>query len=587
MAVSRKLLLLVPLVYAALIGLFLWLHLASGKPFVESVSGLQIRGVRASGAAGSGVSVKRITLSYGAAEFRFSRLRPLLLGQSRARLRPVSCAVSADGAAVRLRGLGGRDLTVVFRVDSGGSLEVSVGTAEPLALPLESPGARIEVADAVPAVGITRGEERLVAVLPQGSRLRWTGGYLYLSGPAARLRLSRSSGGSLLMQWFLAQGSLVGQEDYDREVSGYRERAYQAWTGSRYQPDMGLWRGADGQLGYSGRLGSAIAAEAIARGEYERALALVLKAEDVWTRVRPTAAPTHEASPFTGNTGAFAAWRADEQGPAAREAERLLRAGNLAAWRIPNLVGLLESAGAGAVLAETGERSLAGWDPDQTDAATALGVLEVSLDAARTPWLAAAGERALSRVLASLRIEGEALGMVSGDKVDPMLSLRAGALLARAGSAQQNQALAGLGRTLIATVLRAADAEGFVAAPAGRVPAEEVYHLVRMSPYLPALRPLTDLFGPGVWMWSAAPLRSSAVAGNEVTLAFGFAPGVPHHVFVQGLPQFTQLRIRGIPWRADPAYARYFAGWFHDAGGRTLTLKLTQDQAEEPVVIVR
>jgi len=591
------------LVYFAVIGVFLWLQFSSGEAFSQKVLGLGIRGMR-DAAVAEGGAVKRITLSFHGVEFRFSRFRPVLLGDSRKRLRPVAFAASADGASVEFRGLGGRRLTLAFHVEPGdqGALEVAASTEEPVALPLESPGGRIEVSQSVPALGIVRGEERLIAVLPQRSRVRWTGGYLYLSGPANQLRLARSSDGSLLMQWLLAQGSLVSDEAYRREVTDFRDRAYHGWTRSRYLPELGLWRGDDGQPAYDDRLGSAFLVEAMGRGEYERALALVLRAEDAWMRLRPTASLTHETSPFTGDVDSFAAWLVEREGPEAREAERLLLAGNPAVWRTPGIVRLLQSAGAGSVLAQAGERSLAGWDPQATDVATALGVLEASLDIApeRPPesaqipaWLTAAAERALARVFGSLRIDGDTIGIVASDAVDVSLSLRAGALLARAGGVRQNQTLAGLGRTLIAAALRTADQEGFLpsgrraAAPAGRMTPEEIFHVAELSPYLPALRPIGAVFGPGAWLWSAAPLRSATVNGSEVTLTFTFAPGVPHHVLIRGLPPFAQMRLKGVPWRPDPAYARYFAGWFYDADRRSLALKLTQDQAEEQVVITR
>jgi hypothetical protein len=229
-------------------------------------------------------------------------------------------------------------------------------------------------------------------------------------------------------------------------------------------------------------------------------------------------------------------------------------------------------------------------------------VLEASLDAPQAgtgpgpQWLATAGERALARILGALRIRGDAPGIVSGsapgDPEAAALSLRAGALLLRTGAAGRSEALAGLGRSLIVAVLRTADNEGFVptgppgAAAAEVLEPEDVYHLARLSPYLPELRPLGEV-SPEAWIWSAAPLKSIASAGNDVTLTFSFAPRVPHNVLIRGLPPFSRMTLKGIAWRPDPAYARYFAGWFYDADKRSLALKLTQDRADEPIVITR
>ncbi len=208
-----------------------------------------------------------------------------------------------DGASVELRGLGDRRLTLTFRVEpeAGGSLEVFAETKEPVALPLESPGARVEASATVPALAIARGDDRLVAILSGPGSLSWAGGYLYIRGPSNRVRLSGSRDGSLLAQWLLAQGSLVSEDAYRSEVAAFRDRSYQGWARSRYLPDLGFWRGADGRAAYTDRLGSAFIAEAVERGEFERALAMVVRAEDAWMRLRPTAPLTHETSPFTGD----------------------------------------------------------------------------------------------------------------------------------------------------------------------------------------------------------------------------------------------------------------------------------------------
>jgi hypothetical protein len=467
-----------------------------------------------------------------------------------------------------------------------------------VAIPLESPGATVESSATVPALAIARRDERLVAILSGHGSLSWTGGYLYIRGPSNRLRFASTRDGSLLAQWLTAQGSLVSEDAYRKEVASFRDRAYQGWVSSRYLADLGFWRGADGRPSYTDRLGCALLAEAAERGGFAQALAMVTRAEEGWMRVRPTARLTHEASPFTGDMDGYVAWRLETELPEAREAERLLRAGNPSAFRAGGIVALLQSAGAESALAESGEKSLDRWDAGASDVATALGVLEAALDeeqagAGKVPdWLAAAGDKALARIFEALRIEGDTPGVVSGDAEDAALSLRAGALLQRAAASRRSDALAGLGRSLVAAVLRTADREGFVAAhrpgaAAGTLDPEEVYHLARLSPYLPQVRPLGEVFGPGAWMWSAAPVSAVASSAGDVTLTFSFVPNVPHHVLIRGLPPFSRMTLKGIPWRPDPSFGRYYAGWFYDADKRSLALKLTQDRPDEQVVITR
>jgi hypothetical protein len=586
-SVPRKLTVLVPLLYVSVIALFMWLQFGSGESVTQSAGGLQVRSVRASLATSAeGTAVRRTTVAYRGAEFRFSRLRPLLLGEPPVRLHPVSVVVSGDGVSVAFRGARGRALDLVFLPDAGG-LVVSADTEAPLALPLESPGGRVEGSTTVPAISIIRGDQSLVALLPQQTRARWAGGYLYMSGPDNSLRLAPGDGGSLLTQWLLAQGSLVSDDAWKREMAAYRDRAYEGWVRSRYLQDLGLWRGADGQPTYSDALGSAFLAEAASRGEHARALYFVQQAEAMWLRLRPTAVIGHETSAFTGVFGDLTAWRAELQRPEVREALRLLRAGDPAVWRTEGLVRSLQAAGYGSAFAEAGEKALAKWDPATGEIAAALGLLEASLDAQGLPWLASAGDRALAAILGRLRMDGGRLRLASGERPDVAVDLRAGALLARAGEARQSQALTRVGRTLIVTALRTADGYGFIG-PAGglRLSPEDAYHLARLSPYLPSLRVLDGALGPGVSVWSAAQVKSAS-SGGDVTLTFAFAPGVPHHVLFRGLAPVREIKLRGVPWRPDPAYNNYFAGWFYYTDNSVLALKLTQEQGEEQVVITR
>jgi len=45
------------------------------------------------------------------------------------------------------------------------------------------------------------------------------------------------------------------------------------------------------------------------------------------------------------------------------------------------------------------------------------------------------------------------------------------------------------------------------------------------------------------------------------------------------------IRMHGIPWHADPAYAKYSDGWAYDSGTRTLYVKLTGRQPREELDI--
>jgi hypothetical protein len=96
---------------------------------------------------------------------------------------------------------------------------------------------------------------------------------------------------------------------------------------------------------------------------------------------------------------------------------------------------------------------------------------------------------------------------------------------------------------------------------------------------------LSRQWSPGSWVWTSARLVSAAGTSAESRLLLAYPVGVPHHLAIQGVAPFTQIRLHGIAWRTDPAYAQYSDGWAYDSGSRTLFLKLTGRTEQEEIDI--
>jgi hypothetical protein len=69
-------------------------------------------------------------------------------------------------------------------------------------------------------------------------------------------------------------------------------------------------------------------------------------------------------------------------------------------------------------------------------------------------------------------------------------------------------------------------------------------------------------------------------------LLLGYPAGVPHYFVIQGVGPFAEVRIHGIPWHADPAFARYSDGWAYDAAAHLFSGKLTGRTSREEIDIL-
>jgi hypothetical protein len=180
--------------------------------------------------------------------------------------------------------------------------------------------------------------------------------------------------------------------------------------------------------------------------------------------------------------------------------------------------------------------------------------------------------------------------------VDVRESLRCGSLLVRAGALLDIPTFAAAGRSLVVSALGLAGEAGFLPAKLqlassrassleGTLGPESVYGYLPAGRRIPREIPLSRQIGPGSWIWTAAEPISVESSSEETRLVLSFPAGQPHHLILQGIKPFTELRLHDIRWHPDPSYARYSDGWEYDAGTKTLYMKLTGRKDAEEIVI--
>ncbi len=608
----RRRYLLIPLAYTAVI-LGLFALALFGRGFSRPVGEGRISGRYTALPLLGRTEVRSAALSYNGLTLRFSRGQPLRLtgaGGAAQDLVLRSVQVTDRGTAL----LFGRDTRLTLVAAKDGSLSLSLsdpegetgapGTAS-LRVPyrLASPARQPEGAA---ALSWNRRGASVVLTLPPGSRIDAASASIALMlGPSAgqELRLARTAvtERSPSVSWLSGEAARVTAEDLAKALAGFADAAYSSWSGPRLAG--GGWKTADGAVTFDERIASALLAESVGRGDYQKVRPLVAEASAAALRSSASPGLGLSSSAYVGGTREYVR-RAAAAGQAETERARaLLSRSDPSLFETEGLVTTLLDHGPFALVGETA--SFAGSrDPGQLSLSTALGAVEVLLDYSRlverTEGTARACARLIdARLLPAIRRADAGMFLQTGaaDTIDVRLSVRCGALLVRAGAELDIALAAAVGRSLLVSALALRDeaavlparltlAEGRIAAREGLLQPESVYALLPV-PGRPLARevPLYGSLGPGSWMLTAASAASVENTAASATIALTFAVGLPHYVVVQGIGPFAELRLHAIPWRTAPDYAQYSDGWLYDTQAKTLYLKLTGRAETEEIQI--
>jgi hypothetical protein len=497
----------------------------------------------------------------------------------------------------------GRGLALRDAGDGSLSLAVTGGAAGEtlsLAVPVHVPGG-LRSAGAEPIVTWRRAGRGYYLSLPPGSLIDESTGRLVLSfGAGSReVRLGPVGGQELSARWLADQAALVDETAFRAGVDAFVDAAWVGWTRTRLSADRTLWRGADGRFAYREDVASALLAESLARGEYPARRALVAGALDRALRAAPESVTSAAASAFVGSLREHARRVQVAEAPGIERIRALLADRDPALFLEPGLVPFVLDHGPFNLVQEI--VTLAGTlRAGSLEPAVALGVLEAYLDydefaAAGGAMAANAREVARTRLIPYIvKIKNGLFLETAGGTADTVVSIRCGAALVRAATSLGDASLAAIGRTLVASGVALAQADGFLprvldlsggaAGPADVAP-ESVYGFVAQGRRLPREIPLHLVAGPGAWLWTAAELLAAEGGPTQLSLTLGFPAGQPHYLMLDGVRSVGKLELHGATWRPAADYARYPDGWAYDAAEQQLFVKLTGRADTEEIVI--
>jgi hypothetical protein len=195
---------------------------------------------------------------------------------------------------------------------------------------------------------------------------------------------------------------------------------------------------------------------------------------------------------------------------------------------------------------------------------------------------------------------GERILMFAGEQADLEFNSRLGAALTAYGEYTGEEIWAGIGRSLVLSVLAFADGTGTApltlslaadggieADPGATLSSARIYRLLRLGDYSAravSLQAATN----GIWTWTAASAVNASF-NQEIGLldiSVSFPRGQTHYMLIHGIRPFSQLRLYDIPYRTDPRFESYdSSGWTYSPSEQTLMVKMKHQIPVERIQI--
>jgi hypothetical protein len=600
---------IIPIVYVAVIGLFVFLQFRSGERFEERVGTVALSGTYARALTGG----RRLN----AIEVRIADLRllinggsPILAGFGEVRdkkIEPVSYTVSSDGFEIEC----GDGLLLRFELGepAGRTLTLrpvipnDLGTLRTLSVPFRLDEAhRIEAVPGIPLFELVGGVGRWYVSLPEGSTVDAARQRLVIRVAAAEEPISVAfdrleHAEEPYVYWFSREAPLADESRYRQDLKGFLDRAYRSW--SRVAAEQ------PANPALAGRLGVSLLSESLERGEYRTYLALVSRSIRQILRDNPQAEIEYAGACYLGDLPSFLRRRQAQSTEEISLLTELIRRADLSLFAIPELVPFIVNH-APFSLAEEVVRLADSVDLQKEALIDVLNITSTYLDAFPILGL---GDNTLkriagaveSRILPAIRPGSGGLYFVlarQGDSasVDLYAAVRAGRVLREAGRLLQEPSYEQLGRNLVLTVLRQADAQAAVPATGSlvggaftpdreRLAPEELYRLVAEERYTPEEYPLYRALSPGSWVLTASRLESVQIDPQRQRYLFSFPQGQTHYLLIHGIRPPESVLMHGILWKTDPEYFQYSDGWAYDPQAQSLLVKLTHRVETEEILL--
>jgi hypothetical protein len=196
--------------------------------------------------------------------------------------------------------------------------------------------------------------------------------------------------------------------------------------------------------------------------------------------------------------------------------------------------------------------------------------------------------------------QGEWIAVFDGEIANLEFNSRLGAGLIAYGEHSGQEVWAGIGRSLVLSVIAFMDETGTAplavsAAANGEIEANgsaalssaRLYRLLRLGDYSARAVGL-HAAANGIWTWTAASGVSANFnqENNMLDISATFPRGETHYMFIRGIRPFTEVWLYNQRYRTDPRFETYdSSGWAYSPSEQTLMVKMKHQLPTEHIQI--
>jgi hypothetical protein len=600
---------LIPVVYAGVILLLLFLQFSDGQRFYESTNGLTLEGRMTPTVERESSTVASARLSFRGLAFEFDEDTPLRVRTAdgdNAALAPRAYTREENGFRLRFE----NDASLIFELSGpdGGELRVrpqipsSLQPARSLTLPVRTTGGASLQDTTLPGIYPVRFESATYHLAPPPeARFDGAAGVLEvpIDGATQTVRYVQADTPQqdVFTTWFSDDRLAIGDAAYTETVSAFIDEAYRGWTQTRFNGGSGTWDMRSGSPVFSERILTATLAEAWRRNEYTPVFTDMRRAAD-----QHAGMITLLSAPFLGNLREIRAQYLEADRQRTARLLELARAGNPEIFRTPDLAQFAIDRGSTelstALLEFVGE-----VDYLEAEMGQVLGMLRnyylADFPNAETAEVFARFTAAVeARVLPNLfRAQEAGFFLRSGPgRVDVFESILAGRILEAAGAERGDERLVTVGRNLVSSALALSDGDGFVPAVLyvgddglegveGALGPERFYEILSDNPAYPRQISLAEEIGRGTWMWTVAQIVDIDADTERHRFTIAYPRNRTHYIILQGIPTFTGMELFGQQWRNDPSFESYIKGRHYNPRTDTLMIKYTDNSVQGDIIL--
>ncbi len=398
--------------------------------------------------------------------------------------------------------------------------------------------------------------------------------------------------------WFGKEFPTADEAAYRKALKTFLDKAYNGWKTARYRAETSSWRYPSEDIVFQENTVAAFLAESIPRNTYDVALAQAKRITEKTARNSLTVF----TNPYLGNliNTTVASWQ--EEALEIEKVRNLIIKRDETVFRKEGLLRFIVDKSLFALMNDMADFAQKA-SFSASDMQTSIGMLntfleckEIMPDSADSFGRFAAIPREILLENSVYVNDGLFIEKEQG-RISIKDSISAGAGLLRFGNATNNELMKTAGRVLISSALAWADAEtgmlpeilvrkgSKIEGKEGYLLPEDIHPLLTEHGFYPKNVFLGNGAEETLQLYTIADVESFTTTEKQSVITVSFPAGYIHHMTIRGVKPFAEIRLWDIRWKTDPQFQIYSTGWVYDEKTQTLYVKLKHRNNKENIII--